>query len=197
MFTHTLSKFIFLQFLRAKVDSIWKTFGWRNLISQPLHKFRKILSIKLADLAIGVANAVVCEANWSNSSTTTAARVSAISFPLKPVTSPLLGSVSQQQQNVKHLSKKIQSFFFFHTTQLFQSRKERKSSREKHRTAVKTWNQCRLVFISKICLCDIKTFAGENPQKLLQQLRGINRQNSDAIRQKNIEKICAVTENTF
>lgn len=34
-------------------------------------------------------------------------------------------------------------------------------------------------------------------KNLLQHFRGIKRQNSDAIEQKNIEEICAVKENSF
>lgn len=79
---HSVKFYIFVNFDGPKSIKFGKL-STKWLISQLHHKFREILHVKFAYSALREANAVVCEANSSNSSTHTAARVSAISFSFK------------------------------------------------------------------------------------------------------------------
>ena len=72
----------------------------------------------------------------------------------------MFGSVSEQQQNVKHLSKNsIKPFFFFltHNSKLYQTRKERKINKiQEKKNRCKTYKPVPIVFFKFVYV--IETF---------------------------------------
>lgn len=129
-------------------------------------------------------------------------------LPLKPVTSPVFGSVSQQQQTLKHLSKKQfykSTLFLFSYTQLnsLSQIPQKKTERKLSQVATAVLHSSSADLMNLVVLfCDRKQIitrenflhdSGEESRKKLLP----ERENSDAIRKNfcNFEHFCAVKKN--